>query len=116
MTKLEKLELRPADVTRKNIEAIAALFPNVVTEARDEDGKLMHRIDFEALRQELDEYVIDGKEMYQIDWPGKLAAELVSETPTAQPLRPNRPDSVDFDTTRKPFTETENIAGPKLRQ
>lgn len=116
MTKLEKLELRPADVTRKNIEAIAALFPNVVTEARDEDGKLMHRIDFEALRQELDEYVIDGKEMYQIDWPGKLAAELLSNTPTAKTLRPNRPDSVDFDTTRNLFIEGDNLEALKLLQ
>lgn len=116
MTKLERLELRPADVTRKNVEAIAALFPNVVTEARDEDGELVHRIDFEALRQELDEYVIDGKEAYQIDWPGKLEAEFLSNTPTAKTLRPNRPDSVDFDTTRNLFIEGDNLEALKLLQ
>lgn len=116
MTKLDKLELQSADVTRKNVEAVAALFPNVVTEARDEDGELIHRIDFEALRQELDEYVVDGKEVYQIDWPGKLEAEFLSNTPTAKTLRPNRSDSVDFDTTRNLFIGGDNLEALKLLQ
>ena len=74
---MEKLELQSADVTAKNVDAIAALFPQVVTEGRDDEGNIVHRIDFEALRQELSDYVVDGaKEAYHIDWPGKLAAEF----------------------------------------
>ena len=116
MTELDKLELQSVDVTRRNVEAIAALFPNVVTEARDDDGQLIHRVDFEALRQELDDYVVEGKEVYQIDWPGKLEAEFLSNTPTAKTLRPNRSDSVDFDTTRNLFIEGDNLEALKLLQ
>lgn len=112
----EKLELQSVDATRKNVEAIAALFPNVVKEARDADGELIHRVDFEALRQELDDYVVEGKEVYQIDWPGKLEAEFLSNTPTAKTLRPNRSDSVDFDTTRNLFIEGDNLEALKLVQ
>lgn len=116
MTKPEKLELQSADVTRKNVEALAALFPQVVTEGLDDEGNLVHRIDFEALQQELSDYVIEGKEAYQIDWPGKLAAEFASNTPITKTLRPNFVDSVDFDTTRNLFIEGDNLEALKLLQ
>ena len=85
MEHVEKLELQSADVTRKNVEALATLFPHIVTEGRDDDGNLIHQVDFEALRQELSDFVVEGKEVYQIDWPGKLAAEFASNTPIAKP-------------------------------
>lgn len=114
---MEKLELQSADVTEKNIEAIAELFPQVITEGRDDDGNLVHRIDFEALRQELSDYVVDGaKEVYQIDWPGKLAAEFASNAPISKSLRPSRADSVDFDTTKNLFIEGDNLEALKLLQ
>jgi len=114
---MEKLELQSADVTRKNVEAIAALFPEAVTEGRDDNGDLVHRIDFEALRQELSDYVVDGaKEAYQIDWPGKLAAEFAANAPIAKTLRPSRSDSVDFDSTRNIFVEGDNLEALKLLQ
>jgi adenine-specific DNA-methyltransferase len=116
MTKPDKLELQSADVTRKNVEALAALFPHIVTEALDDDGQLIHQVDFEALRQELSDYVIEGKEVYQIDWPGKLAAEFASNAPIAKTLRPNLADSVDFDTTKNLFIEGDNLEAMKLLQ
>ncbi|MGR0221333.1 site-specific DNA-methyltransferase [Agromyces sp. ZXT2-6] len=116
MTKPDKLELQSADVTRKNVEALAALFPHIVTEDRAEDGTLVHAVDFEALRQELSDYVADGKEVYQIDWPGKLAAEFASNAPISKTLRPNRADSVDFDTTQNLFVEGDNLEALKLLQ
>lgn len=116
MTKPEKLELQSADVTRKNVEALAALFPHIVSEGLDDDGNLVQQVNFEALRQELSDYVIDGKEVYQIDWPGKLAAEFASNTPIAKTLRPNRADSVDFDTTKNLFIEGDNLEALKLIQ
>lgn len=116
MTKPYKLELQSADVTRKNVEALAALFPHIVTEGLDDDGKLIHQVDFEALRQELSDYVVEGKEVYQIDWPGKLAAEFASNAPIEKTLRPNHTDSVDFDTTKNLFIEGDNLEALKLLQ
>ena len=114
---MEKLELQSADLTAKNVEAIAELFPQAVTEGRDDDGNLVHRIDFEVLRQELSEYVVDdAKEVYQIDWPGKLAAEFASNAPISKTLRPSRADSVAFDTTRNLFIEGDNLEALKLLQ
>lgn len=114
---MDKLELQSADVTAKNVEAVAALFPQAVTEGQDDDGNLVHRIDFEALRQELSDYVVDGgTEAYQIDWPGKLAAEFASNAPISKTLRPNRADSVSFDTTKNLFIEGDNLEALKLLQ
>ncbi|MGH8165305.1 MAG: site-specific DNA-methyltransferase, partial [Rhodanobacteraceae bacterium] len=114
---MEKLDLQSADVTAKNVEAVAALFPEVITESRDDDGNVVHRIDFEALRQELSDYVIeDAKEAYQIDWPGKLAAEFASNAPISKTLRPSPSDSVDFDTTKNLFIEGDNLEALKLLQ
>src|SRR4051812_44549842 len=111
---MEKLELQSADVTAKYVEAIAELFPQAVTEGRDDDGNLVHRIDFEVLRQELSEYVVDdAKEVYQIDWPGKLAAEFASNAPISKTLRPSRADSVAFDTTMNLFIEGDNLEALK---
>ena len=116
MTKPDKLQLQSADVTQKNVEALAALFPQVVTEGLDGAGNLVHRVDFDALRQELSDYIVEGKEAYQIDWPGKLAAEFASNAPIAKTLRPNRADSVDFDTTKNLFVEGDNLEALKLLQ
>jgi adenine-specific DNA-methyltransferase len=114
---MEKLELQSADVTAKNVAAVAELFPQVVTEGRDDAGNLVHRIDFEVLRQELSEYVVDdAKEVYQIDWPGKLAAEFASNAPISKTLRPSRTDSVAFDTTKNLFIEGDNLEALKLLQ
>lgn len=114
---IDKLEMQSADVTAKNIDALATLFPQVVVEGRDDDGNLVHRIDFEALRQELSDYVVEGgKEVYQIDWPGKRAAEFASNAPIAKTLRPHRNESVAFDTTKNIFIEGDNLEALKLLQ
>ena len=116
MNKPAKLELQSADVTRSNVDALATLFPQIVTEAVDGNGELIHQIDFEALRQELSDYVVEGKEVYQIDWPGKLAAEFASNAPISKTLRPNLADSVDFDSTKNLFIEGDNMEAMKLLQ
>ena len=116
MTTPDKLEMQSADVTRKNVEALAELFPHIVSEELDSDGNLVHQINFEALRQELSDYVIDAKEVYQIDWPGKLASEFASNTPIAKTLRPSLKDSVDFEGTKNLFIEGDNLEVLKLLQ
>lgn len=64
--------MKSVDLTQKNIEKIAELFPNVITEVRDENGKLKRAGDLDLLKQELSEHLVEGdKERYQLTWPGK---------------------------------------------
>src|SRR5690625_1064361 len=116
MTKPEKLKLQSADVTRKNVEAVAALFPHVVNEGQEENGNKDHKVDFESLRKELSDRVVEGNEVYQSDWPGKLAAEFASNAPLEKTLRPKVSESVEFDTTKNLMIEGDNLEALKLLQ
>lgn len=49
-------------MTEKNIDKIGELFPNCITEAVYENGKLKKAINFEILEQMLSDDVIDGDE------------------------------------------------------
>lgn len=105
------------DLSERNIDKIAALFPAVITEGRDSDGNPTQAIDFELLRQELSDHVIEGpQERYQLDWPGKRAALFAANAPIAKTLRPVREESVDFDTTQNLFVEGDNLDALKLLQ
>ena len=105
------------DSVGENIEKLAELFPNCVTEARDEKGKLKRAIDFDQLRQELSDHIVDGpRERYHLDWPGKREALLVANAPIAKTLRPCREESVDFDKTKNLFIEGNNLDALKLLQ
>ena len=109
---IEKLDLSSPDLVQGNIEKIQALFPNVVTEGPDGLS-----IDFDALRQELSDTIVEGpQERYRLDWPGKRAAMLAANTPISKTLRPVREDSVDFDTTQNLFIEGDNLDALKLLQ
>ena len=111
------MKLHTPDLTAQNIEKLAALFPNCVTEATDEDGKLKRAIDFDQLRQELSDHIVEGpRERYLLDWPGKHEALLVANSPIAKTLRPCREESVDFDTTKNLFIEGDNLDALKLLQ
>ncbi|MHB2009201.1 MAG: hypothetical protein ACYCOX_14275, partial [Acidobacteriaceae bacterium] len=91
-------------MTNQNIEKLAELFPNCVTEARDEQGRVTRAIDFDQLRQELSGSIVEGpRERYHLDWPGKREAILAANAPIAKTLRPGREESVDFDTTKNRF-------------
>lgn len=114
---MDKLRLHTPDLVADNIEKIAALFPNCVTEARDENGKLNRAVDFDLLRQELSTTIVEGpRERYHLDWPGKREALLAANAPIAKTLRPCREESVDFDTTRNLFIEGDNLDALKLLQ
>lgn len=105
------------NLTAANIEALADLFPNVITETIDADGEPQRSIDFDLLRQELSDHVVDGpQERYQLDWPGKRAAAFAANAPIAKTLRPVREESVDFDTTENLFIEGDNLDALKLLQ
>ncbi len=98
------------DVVGGNVQKIAALFPQCVTERLDKDSKPELAIDFDKLRAELSNEVLDeGEERYQFTWPDKRAASRLANTPTTQTLRPCREESVDFDTTQNLYIEGDNF-------
>ena len=114
---IEKLDMSTPNITDDNVARIAELFPNVVTEGRDENGKLTHVVDFDALKQELSDSIVEGpQERYRLDWPGKREAMLAANTPITKTLRPVREESVDFDTTQNLFIEGDNLDALKLLQ
>src|ERR1022692_4716885 len=114
---MDKLKLHTRDLTAANIEKLAALFPDCVTETQDEKGTLTRAVDFDQLRQELSEHIVEGpRERYHLDWPGKCEALLVANAPIAKTLRPCRDESVDFDTTENLFIEGDNLDALKLLQ
>lgn len=105
------------DLTVSNVAKIAELFPSVVTESLDADGNPASAVDFDLLRQELSDHVVEGpQERYQLDWPGKRAAIFAANAPIAKTLRPVREESVDFDVTQNLFIEGDNLDALKLLQ
>lgn len=108
----DKLDMASVDFVSQNIEQIAALFPNCVTETAK--GK---KIDFDLLKQELSGDIIEGtKERYRLEWPGKKEAIVTANLPTTKTLRPVREDSVDFDNTENLYIEGDNLEVLKLLQ
>ena len=114
---MDKLKMHSPNITDDNIVKIRDLFPGCVTEAKDETGKLRYAVDFDQLRQELSEHIVEGpRERYHLNWPGKREALLAANAPIAKTLRPCREESVDFDTTGNLFIEGDNLDALKLLQ
>ncbi|MEX6457631.1 site-specific DNA-methyltransferase [Moraxella osloensis] len=123
------LKMHTPNLVDSNIDRIAELFPNCITEKpktdangnliKDANGQaiLERGIDFELLKQELSHSVIDGsQERYRLDWVGKREAIVTANSPIAKTLRPCRAESVDFDTTGNLFIEGDNLEALKLLQ
>ena len=112
---MEKMNMQSADGVQANIEKIASLFPDCVTETitgYEPDGSpiLKHKVDFEKLQQNLSSEIISGKEeRYQFTWPDKKKAILLANSPINATLRPCREESVDFDNTRNLYIEGDNL-------
>ena len=114
---MHQRQWHPPGSAERNVAAIAALFPAAVTEGRDADGALVRVVDFDRLRQELDGRVMEGPaERYQLDWPGRRAAELAASAPVEATLRPARAESAGFDTARHLVIEGDNLDALKLLQ
>ena len=112
----QNLDMQTPDITSMNIENIAKLFPNVITE-KEENWKIIKAIDFDLLKQQLSkELVEDNEERYTLNWPGKKASLLKANTPINKTLRPCREDSVDFDTTENLYLEWDNFEVLKILQ
>ena len=113
----DQLKMHSPNLVDTNIEKIAALFPNCVTEAQGENGELKKAIDFDLLKQELSQILVEGEqERYRLDWVGKKEAILTANAPIAKTLRPCREESVNFDTTENLFIEGDNLEALKLLQ
>ena len=112
---MEHLNMQSMDKVAANVAKIRELFPNCVTERINSEGKLEHAIDFDMLKQELSDHVVDGlQERYQFTWPDKRKAILAANAPINKTLRPCREESVDFDNTENLYIEGDNLDVLKL--
>src|ERR1700744_3193414 len=112
---MEKLKMHSPNQTDENIARIRELFPNCITEAKDEQGVVRYAVDFDQLRQELSDHIVEGpQERYQLNWPGKREALATANVPTRKTLLPKRQDSFNFDSTRNLFIEGDNLEALKL--
>ncbi len=114
---MDKLKMHSPDMTQQNIAKIQALFPNCVTESIGVDGELKLAIDFDQLKQELSDSLLEGdRERYHLNWPGKRQSIVLANSPITKTLRPDLSKSVDFDSTSNIFIEGDNLEAIKLLQ
>ncbi len=111
---MNKLRMHTIDGVESNVAKIAALFPNCVTETKDDQGNLQLAVDYDKLKVELGEVIEGTEERYQFTWPGKRDAIRLANSPIAATLRPVREDSVDFDNTQNLYIEGDNLDVLKL--
>ena len=119
---MRKPKFETPDLTSENIEKIAALFPNCITEMLDEERSTPEKkvykraINFEMLKQMLSPDVVDGDEAYEFTWVGKKAAIVEANKPIRKTLRPCVAESKDWDTTENLYIEGDNLEVLKLLQ
>ncbi len=131
---MDKLDMKSIDITEENVKKIQQVFPNCVTEVKEND-KIKLAVDFDALKEELTGNIIaDKQERYQFTWPDKAKAKQTAVSPIFKTLRPVKDDetiptgedsngkpycstgSVDFDTTQNLYIEGDNLDVLKLLQ
>ena len=119
---MRKPKFETPDLTSENIEKIAALFPNCITEMLDEERSTPEKkvykraVNFELLKQMLSPDVVDGDEAYEFTWVGKKAAIVEANKPIRKTLRPCVAESKDWDTTENLYIEGDNLEVLKLLQ
>ena len=119
---MNKMKFESPDMTAQNIDRIAALFPNCITEMLDEEHSTPEKkvykraVNFELLKQMLSPDVVDGDEAYEFTWVGKKAAIVEANKPIRKTLRPCVAESKDWDTTENLYIEGDNLEVLKLLQ
>ena len=114
---MEKLDMQTKNLADEKFEALKQLFPNAVTEAKNESGGVIRAIDKDILMQEIATRVVEGRdERYQFTWPDKRQAILAANAPLSKTLRPAREESVNFDDTENLYIEGDNLDVLKLLQ
>ncbi len=111
---MERVNLSTTNILDENVEKLAELFPEVVTEVREPDGSLRHTIDVEALKARVGDVAEGQRERYQFTWPGKRDAKQEAYRPIDKCLRPCSEESVDWDTTENLYIEGDNLDALKL--
>ena len=113
----DKLKMHTPNKADENFAKLAALFPNAVTETKDENGDIVRAIDKDILMQEISATVVEGAdERYQFTWPDKKKSILLANAPISKTLRPCKEESVNFDTTENLYIEGDNLEVLKLLQ
>ena len=119
---MDKMRMESVDMTAQNIDRIAELFPNCITEALDEEHSTPEHkvykkvVNFELLKQMLSGEVLEGDESYEFTWVGKKAAIVEANKPIRKTLRPCPEESVDWGTTENLYIEGDNLEVLKLLQ
>lgn len=113
---MNKPKFETPDMTQKNIDKITQLFPNCITETKDENGNLKKAVNFELLQQMLSDEIADKDEAYEFTWVGKNAAIVEANKPIRKTLRPCKEESVNWDTTENLYIEGDNLEVLKLLQ
>lgn len=119
---MDKLHMESPDMTAQNIDRIAALFPNCITEMLDEERSTPEKkvykraVNFELLKQMLSPDVVDGAEAYEFTWVGKKAAIVEANKPIRKTLRPCPEESKNWDSTENLYIEGDNLEVLKLLQ
>ena len=113
---MNKPKFETPDMTQKNIDKISQMFPNCITETKDENGNLKKAVNFELLQQMLSDEIADKDEAYEFTWVGKKAAIVEANKPIRKTLRPCKEESVNWDTTENLYIEGDNLEVLKLLQ
>lgn len=113
---MEKMKMETPNLTEQNIEKIAELFPNCITETKIGGGGYQKAINFNLLKQMLSDSIVEGKEVYEFTWPGKKEAIIEANTPIRKTLRPCKEESKNWDTTENLYIEGDNLDVLKLLQ
>ena len=120
---MDKLKMHTPNLADENYAKLAALFPNAVTEAINENGEVVRAIDVDVLRQEISAAVVEGaQERYQFTWPDKRKSVVLANQPIAKTLRLDRSKSVGRDGTpgsidsENIYIEGDNLDALKLLQ
>lgn len=111
---MRKIELSTPDGVAENIDKLAELFPQVVTEVQDSDGEIERAVGFDALRDLLGDVAEGQRERYQFTWPGKREAKAEARRPIHKTMIPEPGKSKDWDTTENLYIEGDNLDALKI--
>ena len=92
------------DLHQRQIDKLAQLFPEVITEGK---------VDWQKLQATLGE-AVDLGERYGLGWKGKSDVFATIQEKTVQTLHPDRANSVDWDMTGNMFIEGDNLTALKI--
>ncbi|ASG51327.1 TPA: site-specific DNA-methyltransferase [Escherichia coli] len=104
---IPEMDSQSMDIVADNISKLKELFPEAFIEGK---------VDFDALKEVLGDYVDGREERYSFTWNGKSKARMLAQTPSAGTLRPCKEESVDWDNTQNLFIEGDNLEVLKLLQ